>query len=120
MKSFTYIFDKLSIKNIIENSITVKKDLSENKEIIFLIEKSINEIVKAFRNGKKVLICGNGGSAADAQHLATEFSVRFYFDREPLDAESLSVNTSYLTAVSNDLSYDKVFSRLVEAKGKKG
>jgi len=68
----------------------------------------------------KVLFCGNGGSAADAQHLAAELSGRFYFDRPPLDAEALHVNTSYLTAVANDYSYDEVFARLVKAKGKQG
>jgi len=69
---------------------------------------------------KKVLFCGNGGSAADAQHIAAELSGRFYFDREPLFAEALHVNTSYLTAVANDYSYDEVFSRLVKAKGRAG
>lgn len=70
--------------------------------------------------GGKVLLCGNGGSAADAQHIAAELSGRFYKDREPLFAEALHVNTSYLTAVANDYSYDEVFSRLVKAKGKPG
>jgi len=71
-------------------------------------------------NDKKILICGNGGSAADAQHIAAELSGRFYFDREPLYAEALHVNSSYLTAVANDYSYDEVYARLVKAKGRKG
>lgn len=67
-----------------------------------------------------VLFCGNGGSAADAQHLAAEFSGRFYYDRPPLNSEALHVNTSYLTAVGNDYSFDEVYARIVRAKGKKG
>ena len=78
------------------------------------------EIVTALKNDRKVLFCGNGGSAADAQHMAAELSGKFYFDREPLFAEALHVNTSYLTAVANDYSYDEVYSRLVKAKGRKG
>ncbi len=78
------------------------------------------EIVDAFRNDRKIFFCGNGGSATDAQYLAAELSGRFYFDRDPLFAEALYVNTSYLTAVANDYSYDEIFSRLVKAKGRKG
>ena len=85
-----------------------------------IISKVSQEIIQAFKNDKKVLLCGNGGSAADAQHIAAELSGRFYFDREPLFAEALHVNTSYLTAVANDYSYDEVFSRLVKAKGRTG
>ena len=66
------------------------------------------------------MLCGNGGSAADAQHIAAELSGRFYFDRPPLDAEALHVNASYLTAVANDYSYDVIYERMVEAKGQKG
>ncbi len=76
--------------------------------------------MKAFKNGEKVLFCGNGGSAADAQHLAAEFSGRFYYDRPPLYAEALHVNTSYLTAVANDYSYDEVYARSVKAKATNG
>jgi D-sedoheptulose 7-phosphate isomerase len=75
---------------------------------------------KSFQNNKKVLLCGNGGSAADAQHIAAEFTGRFYLDREPLFAEALHVNTSFLTAVANDYSYDEVFSRMVKAMGREG
>ena len=104
----------------INNSINVKKQILENRDLIATILKVAKEIVLAFKNDKKVLFCGNGGSAADAQHLAAELSGRFYFDREPLFAEALHVNTSYLTAVANDYSYDEVYSRLVKAKGRKG
>jgi D-sedoheptulose 7-phosphate isomerase len=77
-------------------------------------------LVDCFKSGGKVMICGNGGSAADAQHLAAELSGRFYLDRKPLPAEALHVNSSYLTAVANDISFEKVYSRLVEGNGKNG
>jgi D-sedoheptulose 7-phosphate isomerase len=80
----------------------------------------VHEIVATFRNGGKVLFCGNGGSAADAQHLAAELSGRFRFDRKPLFAEALHVNTSFLTAVSNDYGFENAFARAVEAMGKPG
>jgi len=75
------------------------------------------EIVTAYEKGNKVLLCGNGGSAADAQHIAAELSGRFYFDRPPLSAEALHTNSSYMTAVANDYSFDEVFSRLIQAQG---
>jgi len=109
------------MKNIIStihDSINVKRRIIENKALLGTILKVAEEIVLAFKNNKKVLLCGNGGSAADAQHIAAELSGRFYFDREPLFAEALHVNTSYLTAVANDYSYDEVYSRLVKAKGR--
>ncbi len=77
-------------------------------------------IVDAFRAGNKLLLCGNGGSAADAQHLAAEFTGRFYKDRQGLPAEALHVNTSYLTSVANDYSFDVVYSRMVTGIGNKG
>ena len=86
--------------------------------------KKINEVadlsVACYKNGGKILFCGNGGSAADAQHIAAELSGRFYYDRPPLFAEALHVNTSYLTAVGNDYGYEEVFARMVRAMGKKG
>lgn len=108
------------IKTSIIESIGVKQKILENPELLSTISKVAQEIVTAFKNDKKVLFCGNGGSAADAQHIAAELSGRFYFDRDPLFAEALHVNTSYLTAVANDYSYDEVFSRLVRAKGRTG
>jgi D-sedoheptulose 7-phosphate isomerase len=108
------------IENVLKNSIDAKVRLLENESLIKTVSDVIMEIINAFKNDKKVLICGNGGSAADAQHIATELSGRFYFDREPLFAEALHVNTSYLTAVANDYSYDEVYSRLVKAKGRPG
>ena len=108
------------IVSAINNSINVKKQLLKDKNLLDTILKVAKEITVAFKNDRKVLFCGNGGSAADAQHLAAELSGRFYYDREPLFAEALHVNTSYLTAVANDYSYDEVYSRLIKAKGRKG
>jgi len=108
------------IKKSISESIQVKQNILENPELLSKISLVSQEIINAFKNDKKVLFCGNGGSAADAQHIAAELSGRFYFDREPLFAEALHVNTSYITAVANDYSYDEVFSRLVKAKGRAG
>ena len=84
------------------------------------INQAVKLIVTCFRNGGRVYFCGNGGSAADAQHLAAEFSGRFYFDRPVLPADALHCNTSYLTAVANDYGYDKVFARLISGLGREG
>lgn len=108
------------IKNSIIDSINVKKELLNQESTIYSLKEIINKIIDVYRNGQKVLICGNGGSAADAQHIAAELTGRFYFDRKPLDAESLNTNNSHITAVGNDYSFNDIYSRLVEAKGKKG
>ena len=108
------------IKNIIQASIDVKAAVLQNEALINTVNQCAEVIVKAFRDGNKVLFCGNGGSAADAQHLAAEFSGRFYTDRDALPAEALHVNTSYLTAVANDYSYDVVYSRMIKGIGRQG
>ncbi|MCH8317069.1 MAG: D-sedoheptulose 7-phosphate isomerase [Bacteroidetes bacterium] len=108
------------VKEIIDESIATKKQLLNDETLLEIIIKVVEEMVKAFKQDKKVLLCGNGGSAADAQHIAAELSGRFYLDRDPLFAEALHVNTSYLTAVANDYGYDEIFARLVKAKGRKG
>ncbi|MFN4234780.1 MAG: SIS domain-containing protein [Bacteroidia bacterium] len=109
------------IKDKIKASIDVKTLIISNTTLIETISKVADEIVNAYKkNDAKVLFCGNGGSAADAQHIAAELSGRFYTDREPLFAEALHVNSSYLTAVANDYSYDEVYSRMVKAAGRKG
>lgn len=107
------------IKSKIEDSIIIKNKLLKNEIILSTLEQVINDIINSYKAGGKVLWCGNGGSAADAQHLAAELSGRFYYDRPPLFSEALHVNTSYTTAVANDYSYDIIYSRLVEAMGKK-
>ncbi|MBN1339904.1 MAG: D-sedoheptulose 7-phosphate isomerase [Bacteroidales bacterium] len=111
---------KEKIEKIIRESIAVKEKIILGHQLTGTTGKVAMVITASFRNGGKVLFCGNGGSAADAQHLAAEFSGRFYYDRDPLPAEALHVNTSYLTAVANDYSYDEVYARMVKATGKKG
>lgn len=108
------------INRVIQASVEVKNKILEDPGALTNIEKAVEEIEKAFRNGNKVLFCGNGGSAADAQHLAAEFSGKFYIDREPLFAEALHTNASFLTAVANDYSYDEVFTRAIKAMGREG
>lgn len=102
------------ISEIIDASIGVKQQLLEDENLRQKIDDAIAIITTAFQNGNKVFFCGNGGSAADAQHLAAEFSGRFYKDRKALHSEALHCNTSYLTAVANDYSYDSIYSRIVE------
>ena len=108
------------IKNIIQSSIDVKTKILNDEKLLQTVNDCVSEIVKAFEKGKKVLFCGNGGSASDAQHLAAEFSGRFYTDRDALPAEALHCNTSYLTAVANDYSYDVIYSRLIKGIGNSG
>jgi len=106
--------------SIIESSISLKQTILNDSDLINKIVAAVETISEAFRNGNKVLFCGNGGSAADAQHLAAEFSGRFYKDRRSLPAEALHCNTSYLTAVANDYGYEFVYSRIVDGIGATG
>ena len=108
------------IKELISASIAVKEQLLADENIIAAVKESVAVICNAFRNGNKVMFCGNGGSAADAQHLAAEFSGRFYTDRDALPSEALHCNSSYMTAVANDYSYDVIYSRLIKGIGNKG
>lgn len=108
------------IKSKITSSIELKQLVLKDEVLLSSLHKIAEEMVTCFKNGGKVLFCGNGGSAADAQHLSAELSGRFYTDRDPLYSEALHTNTSYLTAVSNDYSFDVIYSRLVKAQGKKG
>ena len=94
--------------------------LGQDETLKAVISRAVDLIVSCFRNGGRVYFCGNGGSAADAQHLAAEFSGRFYFDRPVLPADALHCNTSYLTAVANDYGYDKIFARLISGLGREG
>lgn len=111
---------KQDIRNILSRSIELKQRLLSSDEILLGIDKIVDLLVTTYQKGGKVLFCGNGGSAADAQHLATELSGRYYLDRPALFAEALHVNTSFLTAVGNDFGFEHVFSRALEAMGKKG
>ncbi len=98
----------------------MKQLMLNNEELLKHIEEAATHIINTYRQGGKVLFCGNGGSAADAQHIAAELSGRFYIDRSPLYAEALHVNTSYVTAVANDYGYNAVYARMIQACGHKG
>jgi len=104
------------IKSAVENYTHVLQDDILQKNI----QESAIKSIAAFKNDKKMLLCGNGGSASDAQHIAAELSGRFYADRPPLYAEALHVNSSYMTAVANDYGYEATYARMVEATGRKG
>jgi len=106
------------IVNIINSNISIKRAIIVDKNLIIAIEKAAVHITKCYNNDGKVLLCGNGGSAADAQHIAAELSGRFYFDRKSLAAEAIHVNTSYITAVANDYSFNDIYSRYIDGCGK--
>jgi D-sedoheptulose 7-phosphate isomerase len=108
------------IQQKLQSSIDLKTQLINDKLLLEKVSAVANKIIECYKNKGKVLFCGNGGSAADSQHLAAELSGRFYYDRPPLFSEALHVNTSYLTAVANDYSYNEVYSRLLQAMGNKG
>lgn len=108
------------ISKSIQDSIQAKQAILDNPTFLANIEAAAKMMVASLRQGGKIHFCGNGGSAADAQHLAAELSGRFYFDRPPLNAEALHCNTSYLTAVGNDYGYDLIFSRLLKGTARKG
>jgi D-sedoheptulose 7-phosphate isomerase len=111
---------KSQIQSIIEGSIQVKQALLKDEQLMLEIEKVVHAITHAFNNVNAVYFAGNGGSAADAQHLAAEFSGRFYKDRKALPSDALHCNTSYLTAVANDYSFDMIYARLLEGLAKPG
>jgi D-sedoheptulose 7-phosphate isomerase len=108
------------IRELIRASVNVKEQILQDEELLGTIESVVTVMVNALRNGNRIYFCGNGGSAADAQHLAAEFSGRFYKDRKALPAEALHCNTSYLTAAANDYGFDVVYARLIEGIGEKG
>lgn len=108
------------IRKIISESVEVKNKLLETEGILRSVDEIASLMVQALKNGNRIYFCGNGGSAADAQHLAAEFSGRFYIDRDALPAEALHCNTSYITAVGNDYGYDLVYARLIKGIGNKG
>lgn len=108
------------IKSQIEGSISVKQALLSDAQLISLIDEVATVVVAAYKSGNKTILAGNGGSAADAQHIAGEFVSRFYFDRPGLASIALTTDTSVLTAIGNDYGYEKLFSRQVQAQGKPG
>ncbi len=111
---------KEDIVEAIKESIEVKKKLLENEELILKIIEVSKISIEVLEKGGRLFFCGNGGSFSDAQHISGELLGKFYYDREPLNGEVLGTNLSYLTAVSNDYSYDEVFSRELSSKGRKG
>lgn len=110
----------MNVEEIIRESINTKEKFLEDKTNLDKINQIADVCIATFKKGGKVLLCGNGGSASDAQHIAAELSGRFQFDRPPLYAEALHVNTSFVTAVGNDYGFDEIYSRMVEAAGKSG
>lgn len=104
----------------IQESINVKQAILQDRLVLTAIERAIKEMTDCFLRGGKVFFCGNGGSAADAQHLAAELSGKFYLERRALPAEALHCNTSYITAVGNDYGFDMTYSRLIEGLAQKG
>lgn len=109
-----------SVEKQIKDSISVKEEILKNSDLLHLIEQVSEIITNAYKKGNKTLIAGNGGSAADAQHIAGEFVSRFYFDRPALASIALTTDTSILTAIGNDYGYEKIFSRQIEANGANG
>src|SRR5687767_15544791 len=108
------------IKDIIRASIDTKQQVLQNENLLQTIQQCVEVMTDAFKKGNKVYFCGNGGSAADAQHLAAELSGRFYINRDALPAEALHCNTSYLTAVANDYDFDVIYARLIKGFVNKG
>lgn len=108
------------IKKQIQDSINLKSKLLEDDNFINLIQKVSDICIKAYKLNNKTLFAGNGGSAADSQHLAGEFVSRFYFDRPGLPSIALTTDTSILTAIGNDYGFDQLFSRQIEALGCSG
>lgn len=108
------------IKTHISKSLSVKEQILNDDTLISLIKEVALKLIACYKNGGKTLLAGNGGSAADAQHIAGEFVSRFYFDREGIPSIALTTDTSILTAIGNDYGYEKLFSRQLQAQGKKG
>jgi D-sedoheptulose 7-phosphate isomerase len=111
---------KNRISKCIQKSAANFNNLLKDQQLLHIVEGIVSVCIAAFEQDKKILFCGNGGSASDAQHIAAELSGRFYKDREPLFAEALHVNSSYMTAVANDYGYEQTYARMLQAAGRKG
>ena len=111
---------KIRIEKCMKSAVENYTSIFQNDSLKANIQQIVAKSVIAFQSDKKMLFCGNGGSASDAQHIAAELSGRFYTDRPPLYAEALHVNSSFMTAVANDYGYDATYARMVEAAGRKG
>lgn len=108
------------IINRLKEHIDVFSELMNSEYVINSITEAAEMVSNSLNAGGAVYLCGNGGSAADAQHIAAEFVCRFYHDRKAINAEALTVNTSSLTAIANDYEFENIFARQLEAKGKQG
>ena len=108
------------MEEIFQETIAVKQRVLADSELLETARSAADAMVEAYRHGGRVLMCGNGGSAADAQHFAAELSGHFLIERPPLAAEALHGNTSHITAVANDYDYATVFARALEASAKPG
>lgn len=108
------------INKRLDEHIEVFKEIRRSNEVFDSIKIAAQFIIESITGSGAIYLCGNGGSAADAQHIAAEFVSRFYLERKAINAEALTVNTSSLTAIANDYDYDRVFARQIEAKGKLG
>ena len=111
---------KNRISKCIQKSAANFNNLLKDQQLLYIVEGIVSVCIAAFDQDKKILFCGNGGSASDAQHIAAELSGRFYKDRKPLFAEALHVNSSYMTAVANDYGYEQTYARMLQAAGRKG
>ena len=110
--------NNMPTKRALNDSIRLKQDIANDSELLSQVDLLAHQMTESLKKGGKIYFCGNGGSAADAQHLSAELSGRYYYDRPPLASEALHVNSSYITAVANDYGYDMVFARLIEAFGR--
>ena len=110
--------NKMPTLRALKDSIRLKQEIANDSELLSKVDFLANKMTDSLKKGGKVYFCGNGGSAADAQHLSAELSGRYYYDRPPLAAEALHVNSSYITAVANDYGYEFIFARLIEAFGR--
>ncbi|QWD87332.1 D-sedoheptulose 7-phosphate isomerase [Polynucleobacter paludilacus] len=120
MKKFLLHDSVANIKFAIQDSIRVKQEVLNNLELLSTVDLVIDGIINTYNRGNKLIIAGNGGSAADAQHLAAEFVSRFKFDRPGLPAISLATDTSMITAIGNDYGFERLFLRQLQAQSRPG
>lgn len=111
--------DNIIIRQI-QDSISVKERILADPSLLKVVGSAAEMVVSAYKENKKTMLAGNGGSAADAQHIAGEFVSRFYFDRPGIPSISLSTDTSIMTAIGNDYGFEKLFARQIQAQGNKG
>lgn len=110
----------VEIKNIIQDHVSVAELVLQDHQLLENVDEFTKKVIECYNRDNKILLCGNGGSASDAQHIAAEWQGRYLLDRKPLHAEALHANTSYITAVGNDYGFEHIYSRAVEAQGRNG